>query len=132
MVRLQGKASRLPISTACCQSWKKHVGARLRMLVSNGAWKSRPYDVAKVGMRLSPRLMLLVLAFTRCWRPELCMLPAQREHRSGENVLSVRCFLQQVAHSRRGVKLDALALRRRRVSGACSCADLARDEQQPR
>ena len=48
--------------------------ACLRMLVSKGAWKSRPYDVAKVGMRLSPRLMLLVLALTRCWRPELCML----------------------------------------------------------
>ena len=79
MVKLQGKASRLPISTTCCQSWKKHVGARLRMLVSNGAWKSRPYDVAKVGMRLSPRLMLLVLACTRCWRPELCMLHERRE-----------------------------------------------------
>ena len=50
----------------------------LRTLVSKGARKLRLYDVAKVGMRLSPRLMLLVLAFTRSWRPELCILHAQR------------------------------------------------------
>ena len=56
--------------------WDAPLPAHLRMWPPNGALKSRPYDVAKVGIRWSPRLMLDVLAFTRSCRPEVCILSA--------------------------------------------------------